>query len=281
MPKIEYSGIYFRPSFHYKHFEGSKAPSKLQLEGWIKKIILKRAINNEGLKYIFSLDRFAVDYINEFSPAPKAIALPEPSNIRSKVIESENLKEELGIDSHRKVFLLFGIIKRKKGIYHLLRAVETLSPRETKQLCILIIGPIESTEKNKILTRINTITQKTDVQIIIKDQYINSNLVQNYFAISDVVLALYLYHVGSSNIVVQASVAGRPVFGTDFGLVGENIRRYKLGIAVDINDVNEVSNGIRFFLDTISEPFDKVLMNRFAKINTKKNFASTIFSNVV
>ena len=94
-------------------------------------------------------------------------------------------------------------------------------------------------------------------------------------------LALYLYHVGSSNIVVQASVAGRPVFGTDFGLVGENIRRYKLGIAVDINDVNEVSNGIRFFLDTISEPFDKVLMNRFAKINTKKNFASTIFSNVV
>lgn len=94
------------------------------------------------------------------------------------------------------------------------------------------------------------------------------------------ILAPYIYHVGSSNIIIQASVAGKPVLGTDFGLLGKIIKEYRLGITVNVNDIRDISQGIKRFLEDPNGHHDPEFMKRFAAINSKRNFAKTVWEGV-
>lgn len=277
---VSFSGIYFKPSFHYKYISGVKLMTKMRIVGWVKKIFLKQAVRNNKLKNIFSLDPYAVPYINEFPPEAKAIYLPEPSNQTNGEGEQGFLREDLGIEGHRKVFLMFGVIKKRKGIHEFLQALHDLDPSASRDLCLLIIGPIKETEKSQILNAISEAKSKSEVQIIVRDQYVYAEDTQRYFGVCDVVLAVYPTHVGSSNIIIQACVAGKPILGSNFGVVGRTIKERKLGVIVDMESSKDINRGIKKILDNYEVSYDKECMQDFALINTRKNFAKTIFDKI-
>lgn len=278
---VSFSGIYFKPSFHYKYISEVMPKTKIRVFGWVKKIFLKQAVRNKKLCNILTLDPYAVPYINEFPPGGKAIYLPEPSNQTNDEEDFGFLREDLGIEIHRKVFLMFGVIKRKKGIFEFLEALHDLDEQVAKDMCLLIVGPIRASEKIQITKAISDVLKKTEVQIIVRDKFVYAEDTREYFEVCDVVLAVYPTHIGSSNIIVQACVAGKPILGSNFGVVGKTIEERSLGEIVNMSSSKDINKGIINLLKPRELSYSKKNMQDFADINTPENFAKTIFEHIV
>jgi hypothetical protein len=70
----------------------------------------------------------------------------------------------------------------------------------------------------------------------------------------------------------------RPVLSSDYGLMGELVRRYQLGIAVDSTQPEAIASGFRQFLHQDPATVgDRTQMQTFADLNHGDRFAATIF----
>lgn len=271
------SGIYFRPIFHYSEF-AEFAPSRheriLQKRD---KFVLSLLLGNSHLKNLFSLDYFAVDQIKKLNPRSNPIYLPDPVKIYnesdSKLAE---IKKNLAIQPGRTTFLMFGVPQKRKGIYELLDAISLLSPELCQKFCLLLVGPIAS--ESLVQTRLKELSETLPIQISIRDEFVPDREIQSYFQVSDVILAPYQRHIGMSAILVRAAAADKPVLSTNYGLMGEIVKRYKLGLTVDASIPAEIAKGLtQFILKSPTELCDISSMKDFAEQNYAERFASTIF----
>jgi glycosyltransferase involved in cell wall biosynthesis len=280
-----YSGIYFRPTIHYKTFAHYEPNRKEQVQEWREKLILPRVFAHPQLKNLFCLDPFFVDYSTVFSKENKAIYLPDPVEINDKITSQQidNFKQQLGIKANRKVFLLFGAIggSDRKGLFPLLEAISTLTPELCRQICLLIVGKIGGDETNSpMYRRIKEIAQSFPVQIVIQDDYVADSEVPLYFSSADVVLALYQRHVGMSGIVVQGAAAQKPLLSTNYGLMGEVVRQWQLGLTVDSTMPREIAQSLtRFLTEDSKQVCDREKMKLFAEQNSAEHFTRTIFQS--
>lgn len=275
-------GIYFRPIFHYKNFANYVPHRRERIWQLRDKVCLSRLLSYVNFKTLFCLDPFAVEHINKYYNYSRSVYLPDPVQIYTYTeSQVEELKTNLEIDSGRKVFILFGVLGRRKGIYQLLDAVQILPPNLAHKFCILLIGPIGLEEKELLQTRIAEISQSLPVQIICRHEFVTDQEIQPYFQIADVVLAPYQRHIGMSAILVRAAAAQKPVLVSDFGLMGEMVRRYKLGLAVDSTVPSEITKGFeRFMLESSETLCDYIKMKQFADQNTAEQYAKIIFGNL-
>jgi glycosyltransferase involved in cell wall biosynthesis len=279
-----FSGIYFRPTFHYSSFANSSTRSLRNLfQTWRERLFLARMLNHAKMRTLFCLDPFAVKHIRPTSSSTKAVFLPDPI----EVIESqpscvESLKKHLNIAPGRRTFFLFGSFEaERKGVYPLLEAIALLPPDLSQTLCLLIAGKADEQEQRQINARVEAICQKHPVQIITRFEFIPDEQVAAYFQITDVVLATYQRHVGMSGILLLAAAALKPVLSSNYGLMGELVSRYQLGLAVDSTSPHQIAAGLTQFLkespDTLG---DRVKMQTFVERNAAKNFAKTILENL-
>ena len=277
-----FSSIYFRPIFHYRTFANYTPARRESIWQLRDKVCLPQILRSSELQSIFCLDPLAVEPINKLTGKTKAVYLPDPVQIYNNTEpQLEKLKESLGIDSSRQVFLLFGVLAERKGIYQLLEAVKMLSPDLCKKLCLLLIGPMQLQEKELISARISEISQSLPVQIICRHDFVTDQEIQPYFQIADVILAPYQRHIGMSAILVRAAAAQKPVLSSDFGLMGEVTCRYELGLAVDSTVPTEITKGFTRFLRESPENFgNKERMKQFAEQNNANQFATTIFKHL-
>jgi glycosyltransferase involved in cell wall biosynthesis len=274
-----FSCIYFRPVFHYSNFT-NYVPSRREGIWQLRdKICLARLLQNSQLKTIFCLDPIAVEQINKIDKKARAVYMPDPIQLYDCTeAQIDELRQSLGIDSGRQVFLLFGELTARKGIYQVLDAIETLSPELSQKLCLLLIGPLGLEEKELLQSRIVEISQSLPVQIIGRHEFITDREVQPYFQLADVILAPYQRHIGMSAILVRAAAAQKPVLSSDFGLMGEVTRRYSLGLAVDSTVPGAIAKGFsRFLLESPPNLCDYVKMKEFAEQNNAEQYTKIIF----
>jgi glycosyltransferase involved in cell wall biosynthesis len=278
----KFSSIYFRPIFHYSTFANYTPAGREGIWQLRDKVCLPQILRSSQLQTIFCLDPLAVEPINNINRKNKAVYLPDPVQIyNNNEPQLEKLQESLGIDSSRQVFLLFGVLAERKGIYQLLEAVKMLSPDLCQKLCLLLIGPIQLQEKELIQTQIAEISQSLPVQIICRHDFVTDQEIQPYFQIADVILAPYQRHIGMSAILVRAAAAQKPVLSSDFGLMGEVTRRYELGLAVDSTVPTEITKGFtRFLCESPGSFVNHEKMKQFAEQNDAKQFATTIFKHL-
>jgi glycosyltransferase involved in cell wall biosynthesis len=274
-----FSSIYFRPIFHYSNFPNYVMAGRENFWHWRDKVCLSSLLKNPQLQTILCLDTFAVEQLNKFKSKAKVVYLPDPVQIYNESeTKLEKLRQTLGIQPDRKVFLLFGVLSERKGIYQLLDAISLLQPNLCEKISLLLIGPLEFSEKEKIQSRIAEISQSLPIQIICSHDFISDREIQPYFQIADVILAPYQRHIGMSAILVRAAAAQTPVLSSDFGLMGEITRRYKLGLAVDSTVPSEIAQGFhKFLLESPASLCDQETMKQFAEQNKAEKFASTIF----
>ncbi|NJR50268.1 MAG: glycosyltransferase [Leptolyngbyaceae cyanobacterium CSU_1_3] len=277
-----FSGIYFRPTFHYPTFEEYVGSSKDWIQRSREKFLLGRVLANPQLQTLFCLDPFVLKHLDQFHTSTKAVYLPDPVQIYSHSPEiTAHLKVELGIEAHRKVFLLFGALDGRKGIQQLLTATATLSPENCQKLCLLLVGPIDPQEKPSIDSQIAEIQRSRPVQILHVNRFVIDREIQPYFQLSDVILAPYQRHVGMSAILVRAAAAQKPVLSSNYGLMGEMTRRHQLGLAIDSTDPQAIADGISFLLQTSSAQVgDRSKMQAFAAQNSAQRFADVIFETI-
>lgn len=277
-----YSGIYFRPSFHYKYFANYHSSWRDKLQQWREKFSLSKVLNNSQLKTLFCLDPFAIKYINETNRENKAVYLPDPVQVYSNLSSNlDKLKLSLEIDHYRQVYLLFGDLSKRKGLDKLLEAIALLPSNLCQKLCLLLVGSMTENNYKKCLSTITQLTNSLPVQIVIKNQYIPETEIQNYFELADVILAPYQRHVGMSGILNRAAVAQKPILSSSYGLMGEIIRRYQLGLAVDSTKVTAIAEGLTEFLIKSPDKYcDLDSMKRYAEQNSPQHFANVIFENL-
>jgi glycosyltransferase involved in cell wall biosynthesis len=126
--------------------------------------------------------------------------------------------------------------------------------------------------------KIAELRQTHPIQLIECYDFIPENEVSKYFQMADVVLAPYQRHVGMSGILLLAAAAAKPVISSDYGLMGELVLRYQLGLAVDSTKPTEIAQAIAHCLSektsTIGNPAQ---MKKFAEQNSIERYASTIF----
>lgn len=280
-----FSGIYFRPTFHYDSFAGYVPSWKNRLQQWREKsVILPRVMHHPKLQNLFCLDPFAVDRIDKLTSQAKAIHLPDPVPI-GKLPNPQVLKtfrDSLEIEGDRQAFLLFGALyDRRKGINEVLEAIERLPPHLCEKLCLLLVGQIFLNDNSPLKRGIEELLQSHPVQIIVRDEFIPEEEIQLYFQSADVILAPYQRHVGMSGIAVLAAAAQKPLLISNFGLMGELARRWQLGLTVDSIDPAEIAKGLTQFLEKDSDKLcDRAQMKAFAEQNSAESFANVIFQHL-
>jgi glycosyltransferase involved in cell wall biosynthesis len=275
------SGIYFRPSFHYSSFTTSQGRPKDYLKDWKEQFLISQVLSKSWIHKLFCLDPFATDWLIQRNSSRRIIALPDPIEKQQDIMKDvEARKSQLGIEPHRQVLLLFGSITERKGIYKLLEAIYLLPREECKNLCLLIVG--ESKLSEDLVTRNQSLCELKPVQVIQRYEFIVNEEIPAYFQMADIVLAVYQKHVGMSGILLHAAVAQKPVLCSDYGLMGELTRRYRLGITVDSENPQEISQGISSCLtaplDQLANP---VSMQQFVEANTVDKFIKAIFQNLI
>lgn len=273
-----FSGIYFRPTFHYHEFANYVSSWKARVQRWREKIDLSRVLSHPQLKTLFCLDPFAVKHLDQIQNRVRAVHLPDPVESSNVELPTEELREKLGIHPDRKIFLLFGALTERKGVPQLLDAILELSPTLCEQLCLLLVG--ESKIKAQLEDKI-AICQSRNVQIIRRYEFVPDQDVQAYFQLTNVVLAPYQQHVGMSGILLLAAAAQKPVLSSNYGLMGEVVERYGLGLTVDSTVPSEIAKGLtRFLVQSPQELCDRHKMKSFAEQNSTEQFAKVIFQHL-
>lgn len=278
-----FSTIYFRPIFHYPQFEQYQASYREKLWHRRDRLCLSSLLKSPQLHTLFSLDPFAVEPLKQFNPQARVMYLPDPVEIYDDVpYQTAQLSADLGIEPGRRVFLLFGALAERKGMYQLLEALRWLPCHLQQQICILLIGPVRAAEKDRLEAQVSQINHSLPVQIICRHQFVADQDIQPYFHLADVILAPYQRHVGMSAILVRAAAAQKPVLSTNYGLMGEVTRHHELGLTVDATKPREIARGLKQFLQHPGSSFCNALkMQQFAQVNNAKAFAQTIFTALI
>ncbi|MEO0537409.1 MAG: glycosyltransferase [Cyanobacteria bacterium P01_A01_bin.123] len=284
-PPCVISGIYFRPTFHYRRFPEHISLLKDRFQTWREYFNLSQILGNPKLHTLFSLDPLAVESIRQFSKRDNVFPLADPVKLYAiPDMRVQQLKAELGIEPNtKKVFLLFGALSRRKGIHHLLEAIPLLPKAISSQICLLLVGSLGSNadDKSFLQERLARLAIKNALQVIIVDQFIPESNIQVYFKISDIILALYQRHVGMSGILNRAAIATKPVLSTNYGLMGELTRRYKLGLTLDSTQPQDIANSLSRCIQERPECWiDPKLMQQFANQNDVERFSKAVFEHI-
>ncbi|MGF1491701.1 MAG: glycosyltransferase family 4 protein [Microcoleaceae cyanobacterium] len=278
-----FSGIYFRPTFHYPqelaHYHSTGFERLQQLR---ETIFLRRILSHAQLQNLFSLDPLAVTHLKRFGTKTQILPLADPVETFGPCdIPSVEMQKKLGIDPHRQVFLLFGALTERKGVHQLLDAIALLSDQHCQQICLLFVGQLALRIEAQLKSQIESICQAKPVQIITQYGYVPEEDIQAYLSLADVVLAPYQEHVGMSGILLLAAAAEKPLLSSDYGLMGEMVRRYELGLTLDSTQPLEIAEGLtRFLKEPLEQFFDREKMRCFAEQNSAEKFAETIFQQL-
>ncbi len=275
-----FSGIYFRPTLHYRNFANYSANRQEKMLQWREKVTLTRLLRHSQLHTLFCIDPFAPKYIEEvFSSHVQLLSIADPVKIpdHSKLPQG-SLKEKLGIETDRKVFLLFGALTGRKGVAQLLEAISLLSSDLCQKICLVMIG---EGDKQSIETQVETFCRTKPVQIIGHYQFVPEQDVSQYFQLADFVLAPYQKHIGMSGILLLAAAAQKPILSSNYGLMGELVRQYQLGLTVDSTLPQEIADGITECLHKSPEQLgDRQQMKTFAEQNSAERFAQVIVEHL-
>ncbi len=279
-PPCPFSGIYFRPTLHYRQLGAQLSFSWHQkLNQGRESITLNKVLQNSRLTTLFCLDPLAVPALQQRRSRAEIIHLPDPVEYVPPPPQDCTLRDDLGIEAERTVFLLFGAIDGRKGIHQVLDAIQNLSPNWSRRLCLLLVG--ESKIQQQLEARITEITDSQPVQIIRNYQFVSEEEVWSYFRMSDVILATYQKHVGMSGILLLAAATQKPVLSTDFGLMGAMVKQHQLGLSVDSTQPGQIGEGmVKLMGESRNDFFNPDQMKAWAQQNSAENFAQTIFAGI-
>jgi glycosyltransferase involved in cell wall biosynthesis len=246
---IPFSGIYFRPTFHYELYQGFRPSIRETLVGWRKAFLLQRVLKKPQLTNLLSVDGTAVPYIREhFSTSARVAHFPDSFSRQSPSDQQANeLRDTLGIEPGRMVFCLIGVLDNRKGPMQLLNAIRHLPDDVAEKTCILLAGRVSDGLRNQVVDAVLKVKSYSKAQVVLHDQYIPPSEILTYYKISDVMLTTYQFHKGSSSALIHAAHENKPVLSSNYGWLGHMVRTYSLGIDIDSSDSVAIANGITRF----------------------------------
>ena len=253
---IPFSGIYFRPTFHYRQYAGHRPTIWDDLRSWRKRFLLQRVLEKSQIRELLSLDATAVPYIKSHFRTNARIAHFADSFPRIKTPNDQIalLQKELGIDDGRMIFCMIGIMDERKGPLQLLESIRHLPESVRSKVCVLLIGRPSDNLRAPLLQAVSDLNKgvsNQSAQVILRSDYVAPCDVQAFYSLSDVMLTTYQFHKGSSSALIRSAYERKPVLSSNYGWLGHMVRTYKMGIEIDSSDPKEIASGIVQFVQAV------------------------------
>ncbi|MGH7774565.1 MAG: glycosyltransferase family 4 protein [Candidatus Binatia bacterium] len=200
----------------------------------VDKVIVHSRNNKKEMIRLFNLD------------ANKICIVPHGSNdlfYAQRNISKEAAREKLGILPEKKVLLFFGLIRRYKGLEHLVEAFKEVKT-SIRNVTLLIVGQIHDADA-KVLEYYSRLIAELDKRddVMSINEYIPFENVGCYFSASDVVVLPYI-KTYQSGVLLSAYAAGRPVVVTDTGGLSEVVVDGKSGFVVPPQNTRALAQAI-------------------------------------
>ena len=196
-----------------------------------------------------AMSQSVLNDLKKFTSSEKKSFLPHPiyDIFGEKVSKSIALKH-LHLNENDKHLLFFGFIRKYKGLDLLL---EAMADERIRQLGVKLIVAGEYYED---ATPFNEIIQKNGLEerVILKTEYIPSELVRYYFCASDMVAQPYR-SATQSGVTQIAYHFEKPMLVTNVGGLSEIVPHNKVGYATEI-DSKSIANAIVDFYSNNKEP---------------------------
>lgn len=183
-------------------------------------------------------------------------------------------RRELGLDEKVKIVGCWGLIDGRKGIDLLLHAFSARPPRPDERL--LLAGKQDARVRtlwSALLAQDRSLAER----VITLDRFVSPAEMRRCVAAVDVAAVVYPAHVGSSRVLLEAAAAGKPVLGSQFGLVGQLIRENRLGYCCDVRSSEELAQGLdwAFTLPSV----DREAARKLAQRNSVAEFKRRVLND--
>ena len=232
---------------------------------------------------MLSLDPYAVDFISHNLPKVRINHLPDPVALIEPLAQEAvfAFKEKQNIDSQRKVFLVFGNLDERKGIFQILESLQKLDKYLHQKICLVFAGKANPAFSKQFNAKVSKLLDRFPLQIISRFEFLVEQEVNSWFEVANVILAPYQNHIGMSGILLLAAAHQKPVISQDFGLMGETVRKFKLGLTVDSFNPESIAMAIGDCAINSPDSYcNRQLMSKFANIHDSNNFVFTLLENI-
>jgi glycosyltransferase involved in cell wall biosynthesis len=272
------SGIVFLPGFFYL---AEMAADSLRARAYYalqNRVVRTRLLTHPDMRVLFFLDQAVVAGLNELGTA-KAVYLPDPVHLPQRPLtatEASDTRRRFGVPADRKLFLLFGDLRPRKGLWKLFAALAGLSAEECSRISVAIVGHAETQIEDRIGAETARLSGK-QISVVRRMGYVSDAERDAWFDIADVVIAPYIRHLGSSGVLLLAAANRKPVISQDFGLMGRLTREHCLGVAVDTRDPKALAQAMRNFLGAAAPAeFDPEAAYAFAQSQSAERFGAVL-----
>jgi glycosyltransferase involved in cell wall biosynthesis len=240
------AGVLFRPSVHYGAFKpGDERPREI-VRDLRKRIMYPMMLGNPALEAVLSLDPYFVEYARKaYRHGDKVVELPDPAAIPTPV-PSPGEHVALRFPRDRSAFLLFGELTARKGIIELLQACQLLDDATAARVALIVAGRIAPELRAEVGHRVRALRRhRPELWIQVADRRLAEAEIAHTLMDCDVLLVPYQRFVGSSGLLVWAAMFQRPVITQDYGMLGQAVRDYGLGLAVDTTKPAEIAAALK------------------------------------
>lgn len=276
----DFSGIFFRPFFQYQDAWAEATPSVGHLRALPGRLLLNRFLRHPQLRYTFCIDATVAKSIGD-KVTCQLVYLPDPVRIPAKDVTPEEIRElrrQLGIPGDKRVFLFFGDITERKGLWNLFDAIPKLSDRDCARMCVAIVGKAGAGTETRLSREIQELSARSPISFIRRPEFVSEDELNRWIAAADVILAPYNKHVGMSGVLLLAAAHARPVISQEYGLMGDLTRVHGLGQTCNPADPTSLAEILKKFLDNVpGSHWDKQRSTQFAQSYSHEKFAETLF----
>jgi glycosyltransferase involved in cell wall biosynthesis len=244
-------GVMDLPFLHYRQFSVRQnaewLPRKLYWKLWVRNLLASQRLM---LRRIFMMDPYAPDYYNRVLRSRKYQFLPEAFMTSQPF---PNGRQHFGLPEDRLILLSIGPTAARKGIRELLWAVEEMwsaSPALRRQVALVVAGLVLADSRPTVYSAFERMRAAyPEAGLFLFDRLLSDREFVTFVDAADVICIPYVRFVGTSGVLVHAAQAGRPVLGPEFGVLGELVRRHKLGVTCNTARADAVLEGVNRSLE--------------------------------
>lgn len=173
----------------------------------------------------------AADYYNQLFKTNhfRYLVDPIPQIDNSQLTDK---RKEHCIPKEDILFLHFGVMARRKGTIELLKAIKLLD--DSIHRTFIFAGLVTKEIESEFNSHIRSLETKKNTMIIVRNEFLDFKDLADECYTSDCIIAPYLETECSSGVIGWGAALGKPIIGSEDGLLGELIRDYNLGYTTTI-----------------------------------------------